>query len=56
MVYFTDLVAVRRFGRSYQVTKHWYAFGEYEYTDNDADLETFSYENNQVMLGIGSDF
>jgi hypothetical protein len=43
-------------GLSYRVTKHWYAFGEYVYTDIDADLETFSYENNQMMVGIRSDF
>jgi hypothetical protein len=36
----------------YRITDRWRLFGEYQYTDNDANFDRYNYDSNLYMLGI----
>ncbi len=41
-----------RMRASFRPAAAWAVFAEYQYTDNDADIDRFAYESSQVMLGF----
>jgi hypothetical protein len=40
----------------YRPAERWDVFAEYQYTDNDANLERYRYDNQQLMFGISRFF